>query len=369
MKPVNVGVIGCGKISSAYIQNMKQFPMLNVVGCADLNRQRAQERAEECGLPGAYEVPELIAHQDVELIVNLTIPKAHLEVTMAALDAGKHVYSEKPMALSCVDARAILDNAAKRNLLFGGAPDTVLGSGIQTSRKLVEDGAIGRPLSAVAFMMARGPETWHPDPEFLYKPGGGPMYDMGPYYVAALVHLLGPIRKVTGAASTPFATRMITSEQKYGQMIEVEIPTHISGTLEFENGALATLITSFDIAAGSSKLPSIELYGSEGTLNVPKPFEFSGQVLLRKSSKGDWAEMPLLGEYKDHLRGLGVADMACAIRSGREFRANGEMAYHVMEAMEGIHWAADHEQHYRMQSRCPRPALMNLDMHKYYLEL
>jgi predicted dehydrogenase len=362
-------VIGCGKISSSYIQNMKQFPILNVVGCADLNRQRAQERAEECELPGVFEVPELIAHPDVELIVNLTIPKAHLEVTMAALDAGKHVYTEKPMAINCADSRAILDKAAQRNLLIGSAPDTVLGSSIQTSRKLVEDGVIGRPLSAVAFLMARGPETWHPDPEFLYKPGAGPMYDMGPYYVAALVHLLGPIRKVTGSVSTPYATRMITSEQKYGQMIEVEIPTHISSTLEFENGALATLITSFDIAAGSSKLPSIEVYGSAGTLNVPKPFEFSGQVLLRKSSKEEWSDMPLLGEYKEHLRGLGVADMACAIRSGRGFRANGEMAYHVMEAMEGIHWSAEHEQHYRMQSRCPRPAIMNFDMPKYHLEL
>jgi predicted dehydrogenase len=149
----------------------------------------------------------------------------------------------------------------------------------------------------------------------------------------------------------------------------VEVPTHISGTLEFENGALATIITSFDIAAGHSKLPSIELYGSEGTLNVPKPFEFGEQVFIRKSSKEDWAEMPLLGEYKEHLRGLGVADMACAIRSGREFRANGEIAYHVMEAMEGIHWAAAHEQHYRMQSRCPRPALMNFDRPKYDMEL
>lgn len=361
MNKLRVGIIGCGKISSIYFKNCKTYPVLEVVACADLNLARAQDSAEEFGVPKAYSVPELLNDPDIDLIINLTIPAAHASVCIQALEAGKHVYVEKPLAVTREEGRAILAKAKEKGLLVGSAPDTFLGGGIQTCIKLIEDGWIGTPVAASAFMIGRGHEHWHPDPEFYYAKGGGPMFDMGPYYLTALVAMLGPIRRVTGSAKISYPERTILSEPKRGQTIPVETPTHVAGILDFHSGAIGTLITSFD-AFGGTTLPRIEIYGSEGTLLVPDPNTFGGPVQLRRHDAKDWQEVPLVHGYTENSRGLGVLDMAHAILGGRINRANGELAYHVLEAMHGFHDASDEGRHYVMQSSCERPAPMPLGL-------
>ncbi|GIP33864.1 Gfo/Idh/MocA family protein [Paenibacillus sp. J2TS4] len=361
MSKVKVGIIGCGKISGIYFTNLQTYDLLEVKACADLDLARAQAKAKEFQIPVACTVKQLLGDPDIQIVINLTVPQAHAEICLAALEAGKHVYVEKPLAVTRGDARRILDKAKQKNLLVGCAPDTFLGGGIQTSRKLIDDGWIGRPVAASAFMMSGGHESWHPDPEFYYLPGGGPMFDMGPYYLTALVHLLGPIRRVTGSANITFAERTITSEPKFGQVIQVQTPTHVTGILDFASGATATMITSFDIVGGSA-LPRIEIYGSEGTLSVPNPNTYAGPVRIRGKEAKEWSEVPLTHGYTDNSRGLGVLDMAYALRSGRTHRANGELAYHVLEAMHGIHDAAKEGRHYEMKSTCEQPAPLPLGL-------
>lgn len=360
MKRSKVGIIGCGNISSIYFTNLKQYPEVELVACADLDVERAKMRAEEFGLEKAYTVDELLADPEIEIVVNLTIPKAHAFVCKSALQAGKHVYVEKPLAVTREEGQEILSLAREKELRVASAPETFLGGGIQTCRKLIDEGAIGTPVSAVGFMLSRGHEHWHPDPEFYYEVGGGPMFDMGPYYLTAFVTLLGPIRRVTGSAAVSYPERLITSEKKRGKKVQVEIPTHIAGIIDFENGAVGTLITSFDIMAGST-LPHIEIHGSEGTLLVPDPNHFGGTVKLRRAGSTDWEEIPLTHGYTDNNRGIGIADLARAIAEGDEHRAHGDMAYHVLEAMHGFHDASRENKHYMMQSTCNRPAPMSAE--------
>lgn len=367
MEKVKVGIIGCGKISGIYMQNCQSYDLLEVKACADLDLERARAKAEEYQIPVACTVEQLLQDPEIEIVINLTVPQAHAGVCLAALDAGKHVYVEKPLAVTVEDARQILDKAKESNRLVGCAPDTFLGGGIQTSRKLIDDGWIGRPLAASAFMMSGGHESWHPDPEFYYLKGGGPMYDMGPYYLTALIHLLGPIRRVTGSAQISFAERRITSRPKSGQIIQVEVPTHVTGILDFASGAAATMITSFDILGGSA-LPNIEIYGSEGTISVPNPNTYDGPVQIRRRGAKEWSEVPLTHGYTSNSRGLGVLDMAYAIRSGRAHRASGDLAYHVLEAMHGIHEAAREGKHYAMKSRCDQPAPLPLGLPENMLD-
>ncbi|HEU5369624.1 MAG TPA: Gfo/Idh/MocA family oxidoreductase, partial [Ktedonobacterales bacterium] len=277
IQPVKVGVIGCGTISGIYLETIKHLKILEAVACADLFLERAQARAAEFEVPGACSVEALLTDPEVELIINLTVPAAHAEVALAALQAGKHVYNEKPLAISREDARRMLDLAQERGLLVGNAPDTFLGGGLQTCRKLLDDGWIGEPVAAFAAMTGHGPERWHPDPAFFYQRGAGPMLDMGPYYLTALVALLGPIRRVTGSARITFPERTIASAARYGQTINVETPTHIAGVLDFASGVIGTIITSFDV--WSSRLPRIEIYGTRGSLGVPDPNTFGGPVL------------------------------------------------------------------------------------------
>jgi len=350
---VNVGIIGCGNISGAYLRWQKVFDVIDVVACADLVPERAREKAEEFDVPKACTVAELLADPEVEIVINLTIPRAHAEVNLAALDAGKHAYTEKPFAVARADGLAVLAKAKENGLLVGGAPDTFLGGGIQTCRKLIEDGAIGEPVAATAFMACRGHESWHPDPEFYYDLGGGPMFDMGPYYLTALVNLLGPIRRVTGSTRISFPQRTITSEPKCGKVIDVVTPTHIAGTLDFACGAVGTIITSFDVAAHN--LPIIEIYGAEGTLSVPDPNGFRGPVRVRRRDSDGWEEVPLT--HSDAIgRSAGVADMACALRQGRAPRASGELCYHVLDVMHAFDEASATGQHIEIQSTCAKPA-------------
>lgn len=356
MKKTRVGVVGCGNISPIYFSTLPKMAAVEVAACADMIPERAEASAKKYNVPKACSVKELLDDQSIDIVLNLTIPKAHCEVALAALKAGKHVYGEKPLALTRADGLKIVNTAAKKKRLVGSAPDTFFGAGIQTCRKLIDDGAIGKPVAATAFMTCRGHERWHPDPEFYYKPGGGPMLDMGPYYITALVNLLGPVKRVSGSARASFPERTITSEKKNGQKIAVEVSTNYSGSLDFADGTICTMIMSFDIWTAS--LPAIEIYGSEGTLSVPDPNSFGGPVKLFKSSTQKWEEIPLAFGYAGNSRGVGVADMACAIQSGRSHRASGELAMHVLDVMLSFDEASKSGKAVMPGTTCKRPAAL-----------
>lgn len=367
MNKITVGIIGCGKISSIYMENCNKFEIIDLVACADIDIERAREKAVEYGIPKAYSPEELLADPDIQLVINLTIPAAHASVCLQALAAGKHVYVEKPLAVTREEGQRVLQVAKEKGLRVGCAPETFYGAGIQTALQLLNDGVIGRPIGATAFMMSRGHEGWHPDPEFYYQVGGGPLFDMGPYYLTALIQLLGPIKRITGITGKALEERIITSEKKQGQVIPVDIPTHVAGLMEFEEGAIGTLIMSFDIFGGSS-LPPIEIYGTKGTLQVPDPNNFSGIVKYRLMGESDWIEQPLLYGYEENTRGIAAADMAYAIQSGRPHRASGELAYHVLEAMWAFQDASDEQKHYEMRSTCSRPSPMHKGLEPYTLD-
>jgi predicted dehydrogenase len=354
MEKTKIGIVGCGNISGIYFKMCKSFEILDVASAADLIPERAQARAKEFGVPKACSVEEMLADPEIRIVVNLTIPKAHAPVALAALAAGKSVHNEKPLALAREDGRKMLALAKRKRLRVGGAPDTFLGAGLQTCRKLIDDGAIGEPVGATAFMLCHGHESWHPDPEFYYKPGGGPMFDMGPYYLTALVSLMGPVRRVTGSARATFAERLITSQPKSGTKIQVEVPTHVAGVMDFASGAIGTIVTSFDVWGGQH--PCIEIYGTEATMQVPDPNGFGGPVRLRRARENEWAEAPLTHGYAGNSRGIGVADMASALRSGRPHRASGELAYHVLDIMHAFHDASAGGRHVTLKSTCQRPA-------------
>jgi len=356
MKKVKVGVIGCGNISGIYLQTAPTFDILDLNACADLLMDRAKAQAEKYHVPRAISVEELLADPEIEIVLNLTIPNAHASVALAALQAGKSVYNEKPLAIAREDAQKMLEIARDKGLRIGCAPDTFLGAGIQTCIKLINDGAIGKPVAATAFMMCHGHESWHPDPEFYYKVGGGPLFDMGPYYLTALVSMLGPVARVSGSAQASFAPRTITSQPKNGTVIDVETPTHLSATLDFAGGAVGTLITSFDVWA--HHLPCIEIHGSEGSLSVPDPNTFGGKVQLWTQDSRQWQDVPLLPIRAENSRSIGVADMAYGIRTGRPHRANGELAYHVLDLMHAVHDASREGRVVTMRSACSRPAPM-----------
>jgi predicted dehydrogenase len=355
-----VGVIGCGNICPTYLRVAKMFPMLEVVALADIVPERARARAEEFNIPLVYTPDELLANPDVDLVLNLTVPQAHAPINKAALEAGKHAYTEKPFGVNRREAQEVLQLAQSKGLRVGGAPDTFLGAGLQTCRKLIDDGWIGEPVAATAFMLCPGHEGWHPDPEFFYKHGGGPMLDMGPYYITALVSLLGAVKRVAGISRITRPTRIIRSEPKRGQIIEVETPTHIAGTMEFESGVIATVVMSFDVWA--HRLPPIEIYGTEGTLGVPDPNGFGGPVLIRRAGAKEWSEIPLTHGYAEQSRGLGLADMVRAIQTGRPHRASGTLAYHVLDVMLSFNESSESGQHLTIESRCNRPTPMPIGL-------
>lgn len=358
MSKIKVGIIGAGNISGIYLENGSKFDSMEVIAIADLDVERAREKAEAHGIKG-LSVDELLADPDVQMVINLTIPQAHASVCLQALDAGKHVYVEKPFAVTREEAQQVLALAEEKGLYVGSAPDTFLGGGIQTAAKVIADGWIGTPISASAFMLCGGHESWHPSPEFYYQIGGGPMFDMGPYYITALVAMLGPIKSVTGAAAISYPERTITSKPKYGQKVKVEVPTHVTGILNFHSGTIGTIITSFD-TPGRTTLPFIEIHGSHGTLSVPDPNTFGGEIKIHRAGTKEWSSIPLVYGNSDNSRGLGAADMAAAILEGRSHRASGQLGYHVLEAMHGIHDAALEGKHYSMNSYVDQPELLPL---------
>ena len=356
---VNVGIIGTGNIFPAYVRGCRAFHLLEIVACADIDHPRAEARAEELDIPHVYSVEELLADPEIQIAVNLTVPRAHAEVSLAAIEAGKHVHSEKPLAVTREDGRKVLAAAKERGVLIGCAPDTFLGGGQQTCRKLLDDGWIGEPIAAVGFMTGHGPESWHPNPDIFYQVGAGPLFDVGPYYLTGLINLLGPVRRVSGSARISFPERVATSEPDYGRRFPVEVPTHVTGALDFANGPVGTLITSFDI--WSDNLPRIEIYGSEGTLSVPDPNIFGGRILVRRAGANEWSNIPHT-HSPEVDRGIGVADMAYAITYGRPLRTSGELAYHVLDIMHALIESSDTGRHIDITSRCSRPTPLPLGL-------
>lgn len=360
MDKVGIGIIGCGNISGAYLKAMTSaFGILDIRGLADLNRDIAEAKAAEFNLP-VKTIDELFADPKVEIIVNLTVPKAHVTVALQALDAGKHTYSEKPLGINFAEGKKLADAARAKGLRIGAAPDTFLGGGHQTARALIDQGVIGIPVGGTATFMCPGHERWHPNPGFYYEVGGGPMLDMGPYYITDLVNLLGPVSKVAGFAITPRSERIITSEPRNGERIPVQVPTHVAGVMAFANGAVVQIGMSFDVA-GHKHVP-LEVYGTEGTLIVPDPNHFGGEVsLLRKG--GQFEEQPLTQPYADgNYRSIGVADMAYAIRNNRPHRANGDLALHVLEVMEAFHTASTEGRTIDITTATERPAPLSASL-------
>lgn len=363
---INLGVIGCGVISSIYFQNLRSSPFLTLLACADIDPARAQAQAERFSIPHVLTVEALLADPRIDIVLNLTIPAAHIEVTLAALQAGKHAYSEKPLGITRAEGKRLLETALARELRLGCAPDTFLGGGLQTCIHLIQQGIIGTPVAATAFMAVHGHESWHPNPDFYYQPGGGPLFDMGPYYLTALVAMLGPVRRVTSSARTTFPERVITSQPRQGEIIQVRTPTHVSGVLDFAQGAVGTLLMSFDV--WSHHLPTLEIYGTDGSLSVPDPNGFGGPVRLRLARDKEWQEIPLTHGYTANSRGLGLVDMVSAIRANRPHRASGELAYHVLDIMEALHEASHEGHHIELTSQCQPPTPLLTGEHDWTWE-
>lgn len=362
MEPLKVAVIGCGNISDIYFKMSRKFEVLEIAACADMRPEAAQAKAGEYGVK-AGSVEEILADPAIDLAINLTVPLAHKDVTLQVLDAGKHVYSEKPLATTAADGRDVLAAANAKGLRVGCAPDTFLGGAHQLARTLIDEGAIGRVVAGSAVLMSPGMESWHPNPHFFFKAGAGPVLDVGVYYITALVNMLGPVKSVCATATASFPQRTITSEPLNGTKIDVEVPTHVTGALTFANGAIVTLTASWDVQK-HCHLP-LEIYGSEASMLVPDPNFFGGTVKIGKG-RDEWAghepdgfafsqPNPEAGGEANY-RIVGVADMAWGIREDRPHRSSGELAFHVLDVMEALHTAADEGRHVTVDSTCERPA-------------
>jgi predicted dehydrogenase len=346
-----VGIVGCGVISRTYGYTLGMFDWLDIIACADVMPERAAERAEQWGTR-AMTVEELLGAPDVDAVVNLTPPKMHAAVDRAAIAAGKAVYSEKPLGIDFGEGADLVAAAAAGNLRLGCAPDTFLGAGLQTCRAVIDRGDIGEPLAANAFMLSPGPERWHPSPAIFYEHGAGPLFDMGPYYLTALVQLLGPARRIGAMARTARKQREITSEPLAGTMLDVEVPTHVVSTIEHASGATACLVTSFDVQASGYRC--IEVYGSEATLSVPDPNTFGGPVRIRRQGDEDWVDVDLVDTHLPQFRGIGCADMLWAQRSGRAHRTSAELALHVLELMTAAIASSDDGRVIDLTTACER---------------
>ena len=354
-QPVNtlkVGIIGCGNIAAQYLDTFSRLSSVDLVAVADLVPERAAEVAARVPGVQALSIDELLAEPSIQLVVNLTIPAAHAEVALRIIAAGKEVYTEKPLTSDAESAAAVLDAADAAGVWVGCAPDTVLGTGLQTARKAVDDGLIGRPISATATMMTAGHERWHPNPDFYYQPGGGPLLDMGPYYVSALIQLLGPVASVIGAGSRTRSERVIGSGERAGERIPVEVLTHITAVLTHESGALSTVVMSFDTVA--TKASNIEVHGETGSLIVPDPNNFAGDVRLHTLDSREWTTLPVSAGYVEGGRGVGIHDRA--VSGAEAARASGAVGYHALDIMLSVLRAAEAGGTVVVESTCERPA-------------
>lgn len=362
MQKVKVGVIGCGQISGIYLKNCTQtFVNLEVAACADLVPALARKRAEEFQIPRTCTVEELLADPEIEIVVDLTIPWAHPEVNRRILEAGKHVYTEKPFALNAADADQVLNLARTKNLRVSSAPDTFLGGGLQTCRKLIDEGAIGIPYAASGLILMGGPyDGMRPNFQSYLQLGWDPLFDMAPYYLTALVTLLGPVRKVAGFTNKVHETITVTNPQSphYGETVPVAAPMNTAATLEFETGAVATLQAAKE---SFGYTPRLEIYGTEGILYANDPNMFGGDIRI-KQRDGTMREVAYSHGYSENSRGIGIADMAYGIRSGRPHRANGDLARHVLDITLGIFESARSERHVTLTTRCARPTPLPLGL-------
>lgn len=353
-KKLRVGVVGCGNISGIYLQNSKTAKCFEVVGVTDADPARAQAKAAEHGGARAMTLEELVEGAGTDVVLNLTPPAAHASVAMRALRAGKHVYNEKPLAISLGDARDMMSLAKAKERLVGCAPDTFLGAALTTARGVIDSGQMGRVVAGSCVMLSGGPEAWHPDPEFFFAEGGGPLFDMGPYYLTALVYLLGPVARVAAIARATHATRTVGSGIKKGKVIDVQTPTHIAGLMEFASGAVVSLTTSFDVPA--STLPPIQLHGTGGALHIPDPNYFGGEVKLQNAGEMEAVVAPLVSGATENARGLGLDDLCSAAREGRAPRASGELALHVLEVMHAMLGASASRRTVDIASAVERPS-------------
>ncbi len=362
--PMRVGVVGCGNISDIYLKNAPRFRDIVVTACADLNADAATRQAERYAID-ALSVEDLLKSDGVDIVLNLTIPEAHTEVSLEALQAGKHVYSEKPLATSLADGVAIMDLAKAKGLRVGAAPDTVLGAGVQEARALIDGGAIGKPLTGLAAVMSHGMEHWHPNPGFFFRRDAGPVFDMGPYYLSTLVTLLGPVASVLATGQIGFSERIVTTpgSPAQGQSIKVETLTNVHALLDFASGAHVTFLASWDVWKHS--MPPIELHGQKASLRLPDPNWFGGDVLIAGKDE-DWRTIPTDGKtfVKKNWpatgprfandRGLGLAEMARAIIDSRPHRASGDLALHVLAVMASILEAATEGRRVAIAPACER---------------
>jgi predicted dehydrogenase len=354
-----IGILGSGNIFSRYVAGMARYPELEIVRVGDIDVSRAKQAATDHEIPAWGDDAELYADESVAIIVNLTPPVHHAHTVITALEAGKHVYVEKPLATTVEEGGAVLAAAAASGRILGSAPDTFLGSASQTARSAVDAGLIGEPIGASAFIRHSKAETWHPDPRFLFRQGGGPVMDMGPYYLAILVNCLGPIQTVAAATRIGATRRTVTAPDRVVEHIDVEVPTHASAVLTFASGAIGTALMSFDL--WDTELPRIELYGTEGTLSLPNPNNFDGDVRLKRHQDDAWTVLPAAVELfgavdtpEQHRRGLGVRDLADAIEGGPH-RANAAFAFHVLEALCAVDESSQRTEVVRLDSTCERP--------------
>ncbi len=353
---ISCAIVGCGNISETYIKNLLRFPIIDLKYCSDLIPDKANEKAEKFNLiPKPYN--EILQDESINLVINLTNPSSHFEVSMRAIESGKHIYSEKPLALNFSEAQLLVEKAKQNNVAIGCAPDTFLGSSWQTAKKIITGGWIGKPISATAFMLCSGHESWHPSPEFYYKAGGGPLFDMGPYYLTVLVFLLGPIKEVVGYGKKSYEKRLITSKERFGDVIEVEVLTYITALLKFHNNVICTMIMSFDTLGHN--LPYIEIYGETGTLSLPDPNCFSGKIQYYNKYAKKWWEFPSYYDIFENFRGIGIAEMVEGIARNRKFRTSGEIGFHIVEVMEKIIKSAEENKPYTIETNCEPPELMS----------
>ncbi len=371
MKSFRVGMIGCGRISDIYLKNCADFDGLEIVACASLDIEESRTKAAQHGIPKACTPDEIYADAGIDAVLNLTVPEAHFTISRLALESGKHVYAEKPLVTDRDEGLALLALGRDKGLLVGNAPDTFLGGRWQTVRKLLDGGTIGAPTGVAAFVPTHGVERHHPNPDFYYAKGGGPLMDLGPYYLTAMVFCLGPIRRVAGMARKSFSERMIECGPREGEMMPVEVDTHCLGLMEFESGVIGQLMVSFDV--WESETPRLEIYGEEGTICIPDPDPgdganvFQGPVWYRTRETARWTMRPRpkapsswsIAEnthgYNYDARGIGLLDLANAVSEQREARASGDMAFHVFEAIEGMLTSSGLGRFVDLSSRCERP--------------
>ena len=364
---LKVGMVGVGCISGIYLKNFSEvFRDVKLIGVCDLIRSRAEEAKEKYNIEKIYDTMyDMFADKEIDIVINLTRPYQHYDVTKAALLAGKHVYSEKPLAASLKEGLELCEIAKEKGLYLGGAPDTFMGAAIQTARKLIEDGLIGKPVGGRFVMTSHGVESWHPDPDFYYQYGGGPLFDMGPYYITAMINLLGGAKSVFGYAHTTFDTRLITAKPHEGEIIKVNTPTHIESFINLDSGITVSLLTSFDVY--QSKQTRIEIYGTKGTMYVPDPNCFCGEIEFFNGETGKTEMHPMTFDYSENSRCLGLDDMAAAIEQKRPARASWHQTLHVLEIMQGVLDSAKSGEVYELKTKFEKQPPMDPTLPHGYL--